>query len=172
MNLLPKWILPGTLPAIYDTESKTIQQQTARVYQKMNELIEDYNAFVDDVNSRITEHNDKMDHDLEVYAQSLRQEFQDFIDVCTLQLEEYKQELASNYVSKDTYDGLSRTVVSHMQQANEHMIEANKYFTGVTPVPKATGDKDGKELASKEYVDSMVEDLYATLNTATYGSGE
>jgi len=163
MKLLPKWILPGTQPAIYDAESKTIQQQTARIYQKMNELIEDYNAFVDDVNSRITEHNDKMDHDLEVYAQSLRQEFQDFIDVCTLQIEALQQ-------------------------------EANKYFTGDTPVPKSIADKNGNQIDQtyathldvqmvhdslnqhidecREYVDSMVEDLYETLNNATYGSGE
>lgn len=51
MQLLPKWVLPPTMPAIYDLESGTALEMTAKVYGAMNTLIEEYNKFADSVNT-------------------------------------------------------------------------------------------------------------------------
>ena len=51
MQLLPKWVLPPTLPAIYDLESATALEMTAKVYGAMQTLIEEYNKFADSVNT-------------------------------------------------------------------------------------------------------------------------
>lgn len=50
MNLLPKWVLPSTTPAVHDFESATVLEQTAKAYAALNALIAEYNKFADDVN--------------------------------------------------------------------------------------------------------------------------
>lgn len=49
---LPKWALT-LCPPLYDTSSLSPIEQTAQVYSKMRELIENYNKFVDEVSSAI-----------------------------------------------------------------------------------------------------------------------
>ena len=53
MLKLPHWVLPDKFPAVYDSESATVIEQTAKVYGAMNALIEEYNKFVDNVNAEI-----------------------------------------------------------------------------------------------------------------------
>lgn len=53
MRLLPKWALLDPPSAIYDLESVTPLQQTARVYAKMQEMIREYNNFADQINNEI-----------------------------------------------------------------------------------------------------------------------
>lgn len=55
MNLLPKWIVANPFPAFYDCESLTAIEQTAMLYEAMNELIEKYNAFAEDANKMLVE---------------------------------------------------------------------------------------------------------------------
>jgi hypothetical protein len=56
IKMLPHWVLENPTAAFYDTESGSSIEQTARVYAKMQELIEDYNKFVDDINKHIADH--------------------------------------------------------------------------------------------------------------------
>lgn len=51
MQPLPKWVLTNPLPGVYDTESGTAADMTAKVYKAMAELIEEYNAFADAANA-------------------------------------------------------------------------------------------------------------------------
>ena len=50
MNLLPKWVLPSTTPAVHDFESATVLEQTAKAYAALNALLAEYKKFADDVN--------------------------------------------------------------------------------------------------------------------------
>ena len=50
MNLLPKWVVPTTAPAIHDFESATVLEQTAKAYAALNNLITEYNKFSEEVN--------------------------------------------------------------------------------------------------------------------------
>ena len=99
MLLLPKWILTGTLPAYMDAESKTAIEQTYKIYQKMNEIIEDYNKFVDETNKTITNHVNTCEQDHEVFATALRQEFKDFIDVVELKLMDIEQTMIQQAIT-------------------------------------------------------------------------
>lgn len=45
MIQLPRWLLPSSVPSVYDTESATCLEQTAKVYGAMRQLIEEYNEF-------------------------------------------------------------------------------------------------------------------------------
>ena len=51
MQPLPKWVLTNPLPGVYDTESGTAADMTAKVYKAMAELIEEYNAFANAANA-------------------------------------------------------------------------------------------------------------------------
>lgn len=50
MNLLPKWVLPPTLPSVYDCESFTALEMVSKLYGAVNELINEYNKTVEQLN--------------------------------------------------------------------------------------------------------------------------
>lgn len=50
MNLLPKWVLPPTLPSVYDSESFTALEMVSKLYGAVNELITQYNNTVEQLN--------------------------------------------------------------------------------------------------------------------------
>lgn len=52
---LPHWVLTNNQPAFYDTESVTAIEMVAKIYGKMEELVNAYNDFVDEVNGHLTE---------------------------------------------------------------------------------------------------------------------
>lgn len=83
---LPKWRLTSKYPAFLDSESGTAIEQTAKVYGAMQELIDEYNAFVQEMETRINEFESTTNEDLETFKTSMRQEFQDFIDTVDMKL--------------------------------------------------------------------------------------
>ena len=51
--MLPRWVLPPTLPSVYDSESATTLEMTSKLYGAMSKMVEDYNSFVDGINEEI-----------------------------------------------------------------------------------------------------------------------
>ena len=58
MILLPKWVLPPSLPSVYESESATALEMVAKVYGAMNTLIEEYNKFAAKTEKTVSEHNE------------------------------------------------------------------------------------------------------------------
>ena len=83
---LPKWRLTNPFPSFLDSESGTAIEQTAKVYAAMQQLIDEYNAFVDSVTAQINEFTATTKADHEEFETALRQEFQDFIDTVDLKM--------------------------------------------------------------------------------------
>lgn len=50
MELLPKWVLPNTLPSVYEFESCTALEMVSKLYGAINELITEYNKTVEQLN--------------------------------------------------------------------------------------------------------------------------
>ena len=50
IDFLPPWIETGIQPAFYDKESGTVLQQTARMYKKVNETVEQVNQLTEQFN--------------------------------------------------------------------------------------------------------------------------
>lgn len=98
IEMLPKWCIPNTNPAFYDTESATAIEQTAKLYGKVRELIDAYNEFVGNVETLIEEFEKSVTTDMETFKLGIRQEFQDFIDVVNLRLQQFEVEF-------DTFKG-------------------------------------------------------------------
>lgn len=86
IELLPIWKLPDSSPAFYDVQSVTVTQAIAKLYPKMNELIGEYNKFAEEWNSKITEFEFSTMEELNTFKVSMRQEFQDFIDVINVKV--------------------------------------------------------------------------------------
>lgn len=64
---LPHWVLTDLQPAFYDVESGTSLQQTAKMYGKVQELIDLYNEFVTKVNKYIKDFEDGIIADFEEF---------------------------------------------------------------------------------------------------------
>lgn len=93
---LPKWVLTNKFPAFHDVESLTAIEQTARVYGKINELIDNYNSFAENINKTLEEYARADQEEEEAFKTGLRQEFQDFINVVDLQIRELEQYVKVN----------------------------------------------------------------------------
>ena len=96
MKQLPLWVLNEKFPSFYDMESKTVIEQTVRVYGAMRSLIEEYNKMISDLNGNMEEFEQLFGTNYENFAMGLRQEFQDFIDVVNLQIEKLEQYMTNN----------------------------------------------------------------------------
>lgn len=141
MKKLPYWVLTGSRPAIYDCESATAIEQTAKVYGAMNELIDEYNSFVDSVNSHIEEYETGMNQSFDVFKTSIRQEFQDFIDVIDLKITEFdstiQTELTSLKQSIDDYlkqasQGLNNELATEVEKINQSIEDLrNELFEDI-----------------------------------------
>ena len=102
MQLLPKWVLPPTMPAIYDLESGTALEMTAKVYGAMNTLIEEYNKFADSVNEHMktfTESETEKRTEFEKTVTELYRQFQ-------CQMDMYLRLNLSDTVEKLLFDGM------------------------------------------------------------------
>lgn len=95
MKLLPHWTLTGSNPAFYDTESATAIEQTAKVYGAMQTLIEEYNTFAERMEKTIEDFIQDTNTDMETFKVGIRQEFQDFIDVVDMRLQQLESDVAS-----------------------------------------------------------------------------
>lgn len=77
---LPHWVLTDLQPAFYDVESGTTLQQTAKIYGKMQELIDLYNEFVTKVNKYIKDFEDGIITDFEEFRNCIIKVMNDYIE--------------------------------------------------------------------------------------------
>ena len=126
MNKLPKWLLTSGLPAFNDHESFTSMEATYKLYQTMNNLIDEYNEFVDHYNSEWEQFETKYNSDIEVFTTSMRQEYQDFIDVVDVRLTNIETILNSDDVNLDTLQELVNALKNNVSSINDIFTELSK----------------------------------------------
>lgn len=80
IDLLPHWTLTNFQPAFYDSESATVLQQMAKVYAKMQELLNDYNSFVNEINTTITDFQNGILGDFECFRNCIIKTMNDYIE--------------------------------------------------------------------------------------------
>lgn len=91
MKKLPLWVVTDKFPAFYDSESATVIEQTAKIYGAMNELIEEYNAFVNSFNGVVESFKEDLLSDYEIFKQSVNTQILDFTNVVELKITEHEQ---------------------------------------------------------------------------------
>ena len=62
IELLPPWVETGLQPAFYDKESGTVLQQTARMYAKVNQIVETVNGQNETIEEYINKFNELHDY--------------------------------------------------------------------------------------------------------------
>lgn len=71
LNNLPNWCIPDSSPAFYDTDSKSVLDQTAKLYGIIKKLVADYNEYAKEL--------DKGMDDLETEVKRLQTELEERI---------------------------------------------------------------------------------------------
>ena len=112
---LPHWVLTDLQPAFYDVESGTTLQQTAKMYGKMQELIDLYNEFVTKVNKYIKDFEDGIIKDFEEFRNCIIKVMNDYIETIDtkINLQDTKISEAIDYMK----DNLVSTVTDLFNQA-------------------------------------------------------
>jgi hypothetical protein len=112
---LPHWVLTDLQPAFYDVESGTTLQQTAKMYGKMQELIDLYNEFVTKVNKYIKDFEDGIITDFEEFRICIIVTMNQYIETIDtkINLQDTKIQDAIDYMK----DNLISTVTDLFNQA-------------------------------------------------------
>lgn len=136
MQRLPHWVLPDKFPALYDTESATAIEMTAKLYGAMNGLIDEYNKFVDGVNAEIEKFESDTNKDNDTFKIAMAQQFQDFIDVVELKLQSQDKEIedAFNYMKNNIAKTTADIIHSLLEKdvINVNIAVGNRKFNGET----------------------------------------
>lgn len=128
---MPRWVLTNEHPAVYDSESATVLEQTAKIYGKMNELIEDYNGFTSSVIERIAQFESSTSNNIEEFQVGIRQEFQDFIDIVNLKVSEIENAVKNQNETIDNSIGYIKNNIGEwtVNTVNE-MVRNGQLFIG------------------------------------------
>lgn len=100
IDVLPNWVMTKAQPMQYDSESATGIEMVAKMYAKMQEIVEHYNEFANSVNTSIKEFEDLISNEYEELELGLRQEFKDFIDIINLKAKKMNNEIANKVESE------------------------------------------------------------------------
>lgn len=114
MRLLPKWALLNPPSAIYDLESVTPLQQTARVYGAMNDMIREYNSFADQINKEIVEFIISGETEISNFKESVEERIRCKFEAMDTAFAKMKLDITSYADAKivDTYQQLIHDEVS------------------------------------------------------------
>lgn len=142
MQLLPKWVLTNPLPGVYDTESGTAADMTAKVYGAMNTLIEEYNNFAENSNRIIEEFKNSTEQNAEAFGIALRQEFQDFIDV--LEVKIASQDLKISDQDKKLAGDIKQLITEYVQGMKDSGELSETIATTFNNMEERTAALEGK----------------------------
>ena len=148
IKLLPLWVLTNKRSAFYDSESGTALEQTARVYGKMQELIEDYNKFATEVNKAITDYATDLDSSFDCFKTCITDLVENYIKSIDMKID--KQDMVIDNAVKYMVDNLKPTIYTFMQEL------------------KASGELDGYILDGFDNLSTRVATLESTEYTLVH----
>lgn len=164
---LPKWALVNKFPALYDTESVTAVEQTARVYGKINELIESYNNYIELVNSEIKKFTEATDSNYEEFSKKIIKITEDFITTIDMKVVNFSRLMDENFTAQNKE-------ISERLAAQDNEIAAiyntfrNDILNTVSTIlaeMKESGELGDTILTSLTAVENAVVNLTARLET-------
>lgn len=124
IQMLPLWQISDSKYSVYDTESGTAIEMSAKVYSAMRELQKDYNLFVTEVNDRISIFIESTNKNIDEFEKELTKIIHDYIlcidnkiDVQDSRINEAIEDMKTNLNSSIT------EIISEMK-ANGELDEA------------------------------------------------
>lgn len=158
---LPKWNLRNNAPSFYSTDAVTMLELAARLHASMNKLIDDYNERSEALEARLTEFETGAREDMETHETSIRQEFQDFIDIVNLKVLDVEQAIENlsdqiaNISSEKIKEEVMTEITPMFEEINNNFQmlvgEVNAEFTFFAQ----SIDNRLNEYYTKEQIDTM-----------------
>lgn len=123
---LPHWCLTDLQPAFYDIESATAVQQTAKLYAKIQELINDYNSFVDEINRSIEEFETGIIKDFDCFKKCIIKTMNDYIKTIDMKINLQDENIANKFEEQDSKiaDAIDYMKTNLIQTVNNLFAEA------------------------------------------------
>lgn len=115
---LPIWVMNEKHPAFFDSESMTTIEQTARVYGKMQELVESYNSFANEINATINDWNNNIISNYNDFKTEIEKITENFIKCVDLKINDQDKQIrkAIDYMKinldKTVIDEVSKSIAS------------------------------------------------------------
>lgn len=117
---LPKWVLVNKFPAFNDLESLTAIEQTARIYGKINELIESYNKYVEEINKTINDFEEEKTADINAFIERITCLSSNYINTIDIKIAHQDRQIAEIYDRfKDDVLNTVKLLVSDLKATGE-----------------------------------------------------
>lgn len=160
VTLLPKWIMPGTFPSVYDTDSGTCIEMTAKVYNAMRNLQTEYNEFVEAVNKTIVDFINDTNADYEAFKCQINKLVHDYIRML-----DDKVKMQDLYL-KESIDNQNETIAAAIEDQNNLIDETIVYIkNNLVDSIKSVIDEMRTNDEFNEVVLEVLEDLTNTILT-------
>lgn len=121
VNVLPRWVLPDTLPSVYDTESGTCIEMTAKVYGATRELQEKYNSFIEEIETKINEYLEQRTIDYDTFTADINKIVHNYIKMLDEKVK--LQDLKIN----DSVVYIKENLMAAITQLIEEMLESGVF---------------------------------------------
>lgn len=93
MKFIPTYF--NKVTPLYDTDSISPTEQTAQMYRKVDELINDFNNFVEEVNTAITKIDNDTDSDIKEFKCTITQMIERYIELIDMKISEQDSRIES-----------------------------------------------------------------------------
>lgn len=119
--VLPKWVLPDTLPSVYDTTSGTCIEMTAKVYGATRELQQNYNLFIEQIESKINEYLEQRTIDYDTFTADINKIVHDYIKMLDEKIKLQDLEINKSIVY------IKENLMAAITQSIEEMLESGVF---------------------------------------------
>lgn len=144
MQPLPKWVLPPTMPSIYESESFTAMEAVARLYGATKQLIDEYNEFAAAMQREVDDFEGSSSAEIESFKAAMERRLACKFNELDAKIRAAKTELtqfALEWLEENHPDALP--VVSAADDGKLMMVSGGKW---VPVIPAFTYDADTETL--------------------------
>lgn len=152
LNKLPEWVLTGTRPAFYDTDSDSTIEQTARVYAAMKELQEECSKFTIELDKAVEEFKAGVISDQEEFKNKITKIMHDYIMKIDEKIK--MQDLQINESIIYIKENLKTYIEENVSPVLEELILSGALDEKIAEV--IGGALDLTNYATLEYVDNAI----------------
>lgn len=139
INFLAKTFLHANKPSFYDGDSASLLQLVSKLHGTMNEVIGEFNKLEKSLTESFEEFKETSSKDAEVFRVSIRQEFQDFIDIIELKvkgindaIESHNKTVENRLSAQDKkLEDLESSIVETATSVINQHIENGSLYVGV-----------------------------------------
>lgn len=119
---LPHWVLTNYQSAFYDSESGTVLQAMARIYPKIEELINDYNAYVKRIDNIINDFQTGIIEDFECFKNCIIKTMTEYIESIDTKMSVQDSMIA------DKFNEIDETIANKFDEQDTKIDNAIQYM--------------------------------------------